>query len=128
MAGHLFHVSGGIDRDHGTVNQESSRTGMTVKNARLPVSLQAGKRPLSINYRHMKKQVLITLTSDSLGRISPIADQLRREGLHITKIYKFGVIAGEADEQTIGLLQKHKEILSLSLENQATTPPGMGVS
>lgn len=69
------------------------------------------------------RQIVITISSYYLDRLDIVAENLRKEGVTITRLYEFGVIIGYAEEETINQIRHHEEIVSLSDEKEATIPP-----
>jgi hypothetical protein len=69
------------------------------------------------------KNIVITISDSYLYSLSSIAEIFRKEGLIITNLYEFGVITGNAEDKTIRKLYKHKEIISLTEDNQVNIAP-----
>ena len=69
------------------------------------------------------KQIIITISAYYLDRLDIVAENLREEGVVITRLYEFGVIIGYAEEETIDKIRRHKEIVSLTDEKEAAIPP-----
>ncbi|CAG5069389.1 hypothetical protein DYBT9623_02125 [Dyadobacter sp. CECT 9623] len=69
------------------------------------------------------KSIVITISETYLSNLRTVADELCEEGLTITNLFEFGVITGHADEEILGKLRDHKEVISLTEEKQATIPP-----
>ena len=69
------------------------------------------------------RPIVITISAYYLNRLDLVAENLRKEGVTITRLYEFGVIIGYAEEETIDRIRHHEEILSLSDEKEATIPP-----
>ncbi|HBF95242.1 MAG TPA: hypothetical protein DDW66_02960, partial [Porphyromonadaceae bacterium] len=60
------------------------------------------------------KQIIITISAYYLDRLDVVAENLREEGVTITRLYEFGVIIGYAEEEIIDKIRHHKEIASLT--------------
>ncbi|MEX2591246.1 MAG: hypothetical protein WD426_00635 [Anditalea sp.] len=71
----------------------------------------------------MKKNVIITVAEQYLNCLGDIADKLRADGLHIKRLYDFGVVVGEIEEKKIDRILTHKEIDSCSEEKKIQLPP-----
>ena len=69
------------------------------------------------------RQVVITISAYYLDRLEVVAQNLREEGVTITRLYEFGVIIGYAEEETIDKIRHHKEIASLTDEKEVVIPP-----
>lgn len=69
------------------------------------------------------RQIVITISAYYLDRLDIVAENLREEGVMITRLYEFGVIIGYAEEETIDKIRRHKEIVSLTDEKEAVIPP-----
>lgn len=69
------------------------------------------------------KQIVITISAYYLDRLNIVAENLREEGVTITRLYEFGVIIGNAEEETIDKIRHHEEIASLTDEKDAIIPP-----
>jgi hypothetical protein len=69
------------------------------------------------------KQIVITVSAYYLDRLDVVAENLREEGVTITRLYEFGVIIGYAEEATIDKIRHHKEIASLTDEKEAAVSP-----
>ncbi|MEA4949731.1 MAG: hypothetical protein VB068_08800 [Petrimonas sp.] len=69
------------------------------------------------------RQIVITISAYYLDRLDIVAENLREEGVMITRLYEFGVIIGYAEEETIDKIRHHKEIVSLTDEKEAIIPP-----
>ncbi len=69
------------------------------------------------------RQIVITISAYYLDRLDIVAENLREEGVTITRLYEFGVIIGYAEEETINKIRHHEEIVSLSDEKEANIPP-----
>lgn len=71
----------------------------------------------------MEKNVIITVAEQHLNNLGAIADKLRADGLHIKRLYEFGVIIGVVEERIIDKILAHKEIESCSEEKRIQLPP-----
>ncbi len=71
----------------------------------------------------MKKKVIITISEDYLKGLDIIVAKLREEGLHVNRLYDYGVIVGEIEENSVHCILVHKEILSCSEEKIIQLPP-----
>ncbi|HBK41162.1 MAG TPA: hypothetical protein DDZ57_06265 [Porphyromonadaceae bacterium] len=69
------------------------------------------------------KQIIITISAYYLDRLDVVAENLREEGVTITRLYEFGVIIGYAEEEIIEKIRHHKEIASLTDEKDVVIPP-----
>jgi len=69
------------------------------------------------------KQIIITISAYYLDRLDVVAENLREEGVMITRLYEFGVIIGYAEEEIIDKIRHHKEIASLTDEKDVVIPP-----
>ncbi|BBD44633.1 hypothetical protein SDC9_158679 [bioreactor metagenome] len=69
------------------------------------------------------KQIIITISAYYLDRLDVVAENLREEGVTITRLYEFGVIIGYAEEEIIDKIRHHKEIASLTDEKDVVIPP-----
>ena len=69
------------------------------------------------------KQIVITVSAYYLDRLDVVAENLREEGVTITRLYEFGVIIGYAEEEIIDKIRHHKEIASLTDEKDVVIPP-----
>jgi hypothetical protein len=69
------------------------------------------------------KQIVITVSAYYLDRLDVVAENLREEGVTITRLYEFGVIIGYAEETTIDKIRHRKEIASLTDEKDVVIPP-----
>ena len=69
------------------------------------------------------KQIIITISAYYLDRLDVVAENLREEGVTITRLYEFGVIIGYAEETTIDKIRHRKEIASLTDEKDVVIPP-----
>ncbi|NLU30891.1 MAG: hypothetical protein GXX03_13685 [Bacteroidales bacterium] len=69
------------------------------------------------------KQIIITISAYYLDRLDVVAENLREEGVTITRLYEFGVITGYAEEEIIDKIRHHKEIASLTDEKDVVIPP-----
>jgi hypothetical protein len=69
------------------------------------------------------KQIIITISAYYLDRLDIVADDLRKEGVSITRLYAFGVIIGYAEEETIDKIRRHAAIISLTDEKEVGIPP-----
>ncbi len=69
------------------------------------------------------KQIVITVSAFYLDRLDVVAENLREEGVTITRLYEFGVIVGYAEEETINKIRQNEEIVSLTDEKEASIPP-----
>lgn len=69
------------------------------------------------------KQIVITISAYYLDRLDVVAENLREEGVTITRLYEFGVIIGYAEEEIIDKIRHHKEIASLTDEKDVVIPP-----
>lgn len=76
----------------------------------------------SVNRKNMK-QIVITVSAYYLDRLDVVAENLREEGVTITRLYEFGVIVGYAEEETIAKIRQHDEIVSLTDEKEVDIPP-----
>ncbi len=76
----------------------------------------------SVNRKNMKK-IVITVSAYYLDRLDVVAENLREEGVTITRLYEFGVIVGYAEEETIDKIRQHDEIVSLTDEKEVGIPP-----
>jgi len=76
----------------------------------------------SVNRKNMKK-IVITVSAYYLDRLDVVAENLREEGVTITRLYEFGVIVGYAEEETIDKIRLHDEIVSLTDEKEVGIPP-----
>lgn len=71
----------------------------------------------------MKKNVVITLSENSINRLKSIAELLKSKGLVINNMYEFGVITGIIEESKISGLLEQKEIESLTEEQIVKISP-----
>ena len=69
------------------------------------------------------KQIVITVSAYYLDRLDVVAENLREDGVTITRLYEFGVIIGYAEETTIDKIRHRKEIASLTDEKEAAVSP-----
>jgi hypothetical protein len=69
------------------------------------------------------RQIVITISTYYLDRLDSVAENLREEGVNITRLYEFGVIVGYAEEETIDKIRHHEEIASLQDEKEVSNPP-----
>ena len=69
------------------------------------------------------KQIIIPISAYYLDRLDVVAENLREEGVTITRLYEFGVIIGYAEEEIIDKIRHHKEIASLTDEKDVVIPP-----
>ena len=69
------------------------------------------------------KQIIITISAYYLDRLDVVAENLREEGVTITRLYEFGVIIGYAEEEIIEKIRHNKEIASLTDEKDVVIPP-----
>lgn len=69
------------------------------------------------------KQIIITISAYYLDRLDVVAENLREEGVTITRLYEFGVIIGYAEEEIIDKIRHQKEIASLTDEKDVVIPP-----
>lgn len=71
----------------------------------------------------MKKKVIITVSEQYLNGLDKFVAQLKEEGLLVIRLYDYGVIVGEIEENNMDYILVHKEILSCSEEKIIQTPP-----
>lgn len=69
------------------------------------------------------RHIVITISEIYLDRLSSVVESLRKEGVVVTHLYKFGVIIGIADDSVIPRIRNRKEVISLNEEREATIPP-----
>jgi hypothetical protein len=71
----------------------------------------------------MEKNVIITVAEKYLHCLDAIAEKLRSDGLHIKRLYDFGVIIGVIEKTQIEKIMAHKEIESCSEDKKIQLPP-----
>ena len=71
----------------------------------------------------MKKALLITISQDYGGTGDQLANTLKNEGVDVTRVYPFGVISVNADENEISKIKRHKEIHSIEEEKTIHLAP-----
>lgn len=63
------------------------------------------------------------MSETKLDKLKLLADLLKKDGLNITNLYDFGIITGYAEDIIIEKLRQHKEIVSLTEDNQVNIAP-----
>lgn len=71
----------------------------------------------------MKKKVIITISEDYLKGLDILVAKLQAEGLQVNRLYEYGVIVGEIEENNMHYILVHEEILSFSEEKIIQLPP-----
>jgi len=69
------------------------------------------------------KQIVITISSYYLDRLDIVAENLRKEGVTITRLYEFGVIIGYAEEETINQSVITKRLSLYRTRKRQPIPP-----
>ena len=72
----------------------------------------------------MKKKVIITISEQYLNGLDSVVAKLKEDGLVVSRLYDYGVIVGEIEENNLDYILVHKEVLSCSEEKKIhITPP-----
>jgi hypothetical protein len=71
----------------------------------------------------MKKKVIITISEQYLNGLDDLVGKLKEEGLLVIRLYDYGVIVGEIEENKLDYILVHKEVLSCSEDKKIKTPP-----
>lgn len=71
----------------------------------------------------MKKNIVITVSRESLEDIEALRSKLTERGVVINNILSFGVITGEVEEQVIGEISLMNEVEHVDLDREIRLPP-----
>jgi hypothetical protein len=64
------------------------------------------------------KNIIITLSNEHTKDLESISQSMSKDGLRITRLFEFGVIAGSANEETIEKLKKYKEVYAMGYDEE----------
>lgn len=64
------------------------------------------------------KNIIITLSNEHTKDLESISQSMSKDGLRITRLFEFGVIAGSANEETIEKLKKYKEVYAIGYDGE----------
>ncbi|MES2627579.1 MAG: hypothetical protein V4616_01300 [Bacteroidota bacterium] len=64
----------------------------------------------------MMINVIITIAEKYIHQLHGITSLLKKEGLQVSTVYEFGVIAGQVEQSELETLKRHEEVFSIAEE------------
>jgi len=66
------------------------------------------------------KDIIITVKNSQTDRMSEICEKCKSDGMNIVNIFPFGVITGQASDDTISKLKLYEEFITVNLDKEVT--------